>query len=62
MPVVRLLIGGLLCAIGAVWIGQGIGIIGGSFMSGQALWAIVGAVALFIGIVVIRGAVRSRRP
>jgi len=33
----------LLAVVGFVWLGQGIGAIGGSFMSGEPLWAIVGA-------------------
>jgi len=35
-----------LAAVGAVWLGQGIGVIGGSFMSGEPFWAIIGAVML----------------
>jgi hypothetical protein len=36
----------VLAAIGVVWLGQGIGLIGGSFMTGEPLWAIIGAVML----------------
>ena len=36
----------VLAAVGAVWLGQGIGAIGGSFMSGEPVWAIIGAVML----------------
>ena len=36
----------VLAAVGVVWLGQGIGLIGGSFMSGEPLWAIIGAVML----------------
>jgi hypothetical protein len=58
--VLRLLIGVALCLIGAVWVGQGVGWIGGSFMSGQAAWAVIGAVAIVLGVVVIRGPRRAR--
>ena len=30
--------------VGVVWIGQGVGLIGGSFMTGDPTWAIVGAI------------------
>jgi uncharacterized membrane protein HdeD (DUF308 family) len=60
---VRLLIGlGVVaCAVGVVWIGQGVGLIGGSFMTGRALWAVVGALALITGILLIRVGVRAGR-
>ena len=47
-----LVIGALLVAIGLVWIGQGLGLIPGSFMTGDPFWAAAGGVALVIGIVV----------
>jgi hypothetical protein len=57
---VRLAVGLVLVAVGVVWIGQGVGAIGGSFMTGQAIWAVFGAVSLLFGVVLIRGARRSR--
>ena len=39
----RLAIAFLLALVGIVWIGQGIGVIGGSFMTGSLVWAVVGA-------------------
>ena len=53
-------IGVVLCLVGAVWIGQGVGLIGGSFMSGEAIWAVIGAIALLFGGVLIRST--GRRP
>jgi hypothetical protein len=44
-----------------VWIGQGIGTIHGSFMTGQAIWAVIGAVVLAIGIALLSGVARARR-
>lgn len=49
----------VLTAIGLVWLGQGIGLIEGSFMTGQPVWAIVGAAMLAAAIVL---AVSARRP
>jgi hypothetical protein len=42
----RLVVAALLALVGAVWIGQGLGYIGGSFMTSEPLWAVIGAVAL----------------
>jgi len=56
---VRLVIGVILLLIGAVWFGQGIGVIHGSFMTGQALWAVIGAICLFLGVSLLRGVRRS---
>jgi hypothetical protein len=54
----RVVIGVVLCLVGAVWIGQGVGWIGGSFMSGQAVWAIIGIGAIVVGALVLRGSKR----
>ena len=56
----RVVIGAILCLVGLVWLGQGVGLIGGSFMTGEALWAVIGAVCLFFGLMVLRGASRTR--
>jgi hypothetical protein len=48
MPV-ALLIG----AVGLIFLGQGIGWIPGSFMTGDPTWAVVGAVMLIIAAVLI---------
>ena len=45
--------------MGALWIGQGIGWVGGSFMTGQAVWAVIGTVAVLFGAVLVRA---PRRP
>jgi hypothetical protein len=49
--IVRRVLGVVCCLIGAVWIGQGIGLIGGSFMTDQVIWAVIGAIAVLIGVV-----------
>jgi hypothetical protein len=43
-------IGGLLVVTGAVWLGQGLGLIHGSFMSGSTFWAVVGAACVVVGL------------
>jgi hypothetical protein len=54
----RLIIGVVLSLVGLVWFGQGVGAIGGSFMTGSAFWAVMGVVALLFGVSLLR---RSRR-
>jgi hypothetical protein len=54
------IIGVVLVLTGAVWIGQGVGAIGGSFMTGQAVWAVIGAICVFLGAALLIGARRAR--
>lgn len=42
-------VAGLAALIGLIWVGQGLGWIGGSFMTGDLLWT-------WIGLVVVAGA------
>ena len=51
----------MLSILGVVWIGQGIGAIHGSFMTGEAQWAVIGGAALVLGLVLLVGATRARR-
>ncbi|MGZ3587245.1 MAG: hypothetical protein ACXVAE_07750 [Candidatus Limnocylindrales bacterium] len=57
----RLLLGALLIVIGALWLGQGLGYIGGSFMSSNAFWAAAGAVAVVAGGAIVVLALRRPR-
>ena len=43
----------LLILSGGVWFFQGIGILPGSFMSGQLQWAVYGAIAMLGGGVIV---------
>ena len=54
-------VGVLLVLVGLLWVGQGAGLVGGSFMSGQAIWAVIGAVAIFFGSSLLMGFRRSRK-
>ena len=58
---VRVVVGVLLVLVGAVWFGQGVGVIGGSFMTGEILWAVIGAPMIFVGALLVRAGSRSRR-
>lgn len=53
--------GVLLCLVGVVWIGQGVGVIHGSFMTGEGVWAVLGGALLIAGIGLLRSAARARR-
>jgi len=55
-------IGVVLVLIGAVWVLQGIGVITGSFMTGQKLWFLIGLVAFLVGVVLIAANFTRRRP
>jgi hypothetical protein len=56
-------LGILLLAVGAIWTLQGLNVIKGSFMTGQALWGWIGLACLVAGIALLytsfRGRVRS---
>jgi hypothetical protein len=53
-------LGILLLLLGALWLLQGIGIIPGSFMTGQTQWAIYGAIAAITGLGLV--VLARRRP
>jgi len=55
-------IGVLLVIAGAVWFLQGIGVLGGSGMSGKTLWAVVGPIVALVGVgVAVLGSRRRAR-
>jgi hypothetical protein len=47
------IVGALVSLIGLVWILQGVGVLPGSFMTGQTKWAVYGAITLVVGLAVI---------
>lgn len=49
-PGLRLGIGALLVVVGVVWTLQGVGVLGGSAMSGVTLWAVIGPVVALGGV------------
>jgi hypothetical protein len=56
-----LALGFLAVVLGAVWTMQGLGYLGGSAMTGERVWAVVGPVVALAGLVVIAAGLRSRR-
>jgi hypothetical protein len=60
---VLVIVGGLMVLMGGVWALQGIGILPGSFMTGQTFWAVAGLLTLVAGAALCYAATRpgSRR-
>jgi hypothetical protein len=57
---VRIVVGVILVLVGGVWFLQGIDVLGGSFMSGEIVWSVIGFPLLFVGALFIRaGAARG---
>ncbi|MFC3326585.1 hypothetical protein [Mesorhizobium cantuariense] len=50
----------IVLAIGALWSLQGVGVVGGSFMTGQPQWLYIGLVTMLVGLVGLVWANRSR--
>lgn len=55
-----LIIGGLAVLVGGVWIGQGSGLIKGSFMTGSRTWLAIGLLCFVVGLLLIFLAWRRR--
>jgi hypothetical protein len=51
--------GVLLTLVGLLWLLQGVNVIGGSGMSGQAQYAVLGIIVALIGIWLLQGAIRD---
>jgi hypothetical protein len=51
--ILRRVVGALLCLTGVVWIGQGTTLIEGSSMTGSTFWAVMGAICLVAGVVLL---------
>lgn len=51
--VISVVVGVVLCLIGALWIGQGTGNVHGSPMTGHSQWTYLGVVLIVIGILAI---------
>jgi hypothetical protein len=47
------IVGALLLLLGAVWALQGVGVLGGSFMTGQTKWLEIGVVCALAGVLLL---------
>jgi len=62
MRQIVLVVVGLIAALaGSVWTLQGLGYVGGSFMSGATVWAIIGPIVALAGLALITLGLRRRR-
>jgi len=60
---VWLIIGILAVVIGIVWTLQGLNVIGGSAMSGHAIFAVIGPIVSIVGLILVAiGILQSRAP
>jgi len=60
MPTGRIVLGVVLAVVGAVWTLQGLGVVGGSFMTGATIWAVIGPVTALAGLGVAVTGLRRR--
>ncbi len=53
-------VGVVMLLLGGIWLLQGIGVLPGSFMTGQAFWAVMGLVLIVVGAAVCFFGIRRR--
>ncbi|OLE24932.1 MAG: hypothetical protein AUG44_17550 [Actinobacteria bacterium 13_1_20CM_3_71_11] len=58
---VWVVIGVLVGFAGVIWTLQGLNLVGGSFMSGKTLWAVIGPLVVLVGLVLIGLGIRTVR-
>jgi hypothetical protein len=56
----RIVLGIMLALAGVVWTLQGLGFVGGSFMTGATIWAVIAPVTTVVGLVVAVTGFRAR--
>lgn len=59
MRVLFFALAGVVLVVGVIFFGQGVGLIGGSSMTGETTWAIVGGVCIVLGLALGAFLVRS---
>jgi hypothetical protein len=61
LRVVAVPVGAIISLIGLVWLLQGIDVLPGSLMSGSQFWAVAGASAVIVGLLLIgAGLIRGK--
>ncbi|MBZ9661887.1 hypothetical protein LB523_22825 [Mesorhizobium sp. ESP-6-4] len=60
MRLIRFVLALIVLGLGALWSLQGLGLVKGSFMTGQTQWLYIGLVTMLVGMVGLRWATRSR--
>ncbi|GAA3252655.1 hypothetical protein ACFO1B_45260 [Dactylosporangium siamense] len=59
MKWVLVIVGALLVLSGVVWTLQGLNLLGGSAMSGNTMWAVIGPITAIVGAVLFLRGVRK---
>ena len=59
---VGLVVGVVVALMGAFFFLQGIGVVGGSPMSGTTTWSVLGPLIALVGVVIVVLSARRRRP
>lgn len=62
MKTASLVLGFIALITGGVWILQGVGILPGSFMSGQRTWLLIGLVVAAAGVALVYNGIRRTAP
>ncbi|HSO93096.1 MAG TPA: hypothetical protein VLS53_01325 [Candidatus Dormibacteraeota bacterium] len=62
MKTLSLVLGIIALITGGIWILQGVGILPGSFMSGQGMWLVIGLVVAAAGLALIYNGIRRTAP
>jgi LPXTG-motif cell wall-anchored protein len=59
--IVLIVLGVIALLVGIVWGGQGLGVIPGSFMTGDRTWFYIGLGVAFVGLVLLLVGLRRRK-
>ncbi len=60
MRMAGMVIGILAVIVGIVWTLQGLNILGGSFMSGQTMYVVIGPIVAVVGVILVVFGARRR--
>ncbi len=60
MRLIRFVLALIVLGLGALWSLQGLGLVKGSFMTGQTQWLYIGLVTMLVGLAGLAWANRSR--
>ena len=60
MRALGIALGVLMVLVGALWTGQGLGYIGGSAMTDQTVWAVIGPILAGFGLALVLVSARRR--
>ncbi|MEO8527648.1 MAG: hypothetical protein ABI435_01065 [Pseudolysinimonas sp.] len=56
-----IVVGVIALLVGGVWIGQGLNLIPGSFMTGSQMWLEIGVIVAVVGVFLVAFGIRGRK-